>query len=132
MSPKETTDMCVTIEQVTREIENRAKLTEVEMRSAFDLVNEKLDRIQEAGEKTLEQATKTNGRVNIMEKDIRDLQEHERSHGITCPNLPAIRALQDKQLTNTVIVNTLWKIAGALGALITLLTGTLAFLGGYI
>ena len=125
-------EMCVNIEEVEKIVENRAKLTESEMRGQFNLINEKLDRISDSGEKTLTQARKTNGRVDILEDDVRDLQEEGRTHYTKCPSADAIRALEDKSLADSTIKATLWKVGAMIIGAISLLMSIFAFVAGYI
>jgi hypothetical protein len=125
-------EMCVNIEQVEKVVEVKAKLTESQMNGQFALLHEKLDRIAEAGQKTLEQATKTNGRVNILETHVRDLQEADKLHYAKCPTSELVRNLQDDALKSTTVKTTLWQVATALGAFITFILGVFAFLAGYI
>lgn len=124
--------MCVNIEEIQKAIESRAKLTESDMKGEFALLNEKLDRISTDGANTLIQATKTNGRVTVLETSVRDLEENDRNKYINCPVKKSVRVLQDNALTNKTIISTIWEARAVIAGVITFLITVLGLIMVYM
>jgi hypothetical protein len=86
--------------------ENRALIE-----SKFEIIELKLNNIQE-------QTTKTNGRVTALENEMIIVQKNEIKHNLACPQLPIIRDLQRENDNQKSIKNFFIKSLAVIGGLI--------------
>ena len=122
--------MCVKVENIS--LSDLKEMMQDIVSSSERVMLVELSNVKNQVDATLEQATKTNGRVDTLEDDLRDLQEEGRTHYTKCPSVDAIRALQDKDLKDSTIKTTLWKVGVMIIGTISLLMSIFAFVAGYI
>ena len=121
-------EMCINREEVEKIVRYELATTNATISGQFNLMSEKLGTIANVGEKTLQQAIKTNGRVDKLEHELIQVQDNMEHPEVACPFKEPIRKLQDESLTAKAMVKTIWQVAAALGALITISITILGFI----
>lgn len=107
---------------------------EVKIDAIYDIIEAKHELQMVISKNTLEQATKTNGRVTKLEDQVKKVIEDENRHIVNCPRLPDIAKIND-DITQIKREGELWRIAlkypkTALGIIVVSVVITLC-VGGY-
>jgi hypothetical protein len=93
-------------------IDQKFKGVQIKMDSEFGIINMSLEKI-------LEQTTRHNNRMTKAEDRLKDLEEKELTHVITCPMIPKVRTLEDNALSSKSIKGWMYKSAGIAAIIIS-------------